>query len=64
MVDSVCQMNLLPTWQTALYESLLRRETVSRTLSELRRRCLVEFVTTGSLHLADLRGLAETYPAT
>lgn len=48
--------------QTALYESLLRRETVSRTLSELRRRCLVEFVTTGSMRLADLRGLAEPYP--
>ncbi len=47
---------------TALYESLLRRETVSRSLSELRRRCLVEFVTTGTLRLADLRGLAEPYP--
>ena len=48
--------------QTALYESLLRRETVSRTLSELRRRCLVEFVTSGPLRLADVRGLAEPYP--
>lgn len=48
--------------ETALYESLLRRETASRDLSELRRRCLVEFVTTGTLRLADLRGLAETYP--
>lgn len=48
--------------ETALYESLLRRETASRTLSELRRRCMVEFVTTGSLRLADLRGLAEPYP--
>ena len=48
--------------ETALYESLLRRETVSRSLSELRRRCLVEFVTTGPLRLADLRGLAEPYP--
>ncbi len=48
--------------ETALYESLLRRETVSRTISELRRRCLVEFVTTGSMRLADLRGLAEPYP--
>lgn len=48
--------------ETALYESLLRRETVSRSLSELRRKCLVEFVTTGPLRLADLRGLAESYP--
>jgi RES domain len=48
--------------ETALYESLLRRETVSRTLSELRRRCLVEFVTSGPLHLADARSLAEPYP--
>ena len=48
--------------ETALYESLLRRETVSRTLSELRRRCLVEFVTMRPLRLADLRGLAEPYP--
>lgn len=48
--------------ETALYESLLRRETESRTLSELRRRCLTEFVTTDSLRLADLRGLAESYP--
>ena len=48
--------------ETALYETLLRRDTVSRSLSELRRRCLVEFVTTGPLRLADLRGLAEPYP--
>ena len=34
--------------ETALYESLLRRETVSISLSELRRRCLAEFVTTGT----------------
>ena len=48
--------------ETALYESLLRREAVSITLSELRRRCLVEFVTMRPLRLADLRGLAEPYP--
>lgn len=48
--------------ETALYESLFRRETVSRTISELRRKCLVEFATTGTLRLADLRGLAEPYP--
>ncbi len=48
--------------ETALYESLLRRETSSRNLSEFRRRCLVEFVTLGTLRLADLRELAEPYP--
>lgn len=48
--------------ETALYEALLRRETVSRSMSELRRKCLVEFVTTDTLRLADLRGLAEPYP--
>lgn len=48
--------------ETALYESLLRRETTSRSLTELRRRNLVEFVTTGPLRLADLRSLAEPYP--
>lgn len=48
--------------ETALYESLLRRETVSRSLSELRRKCLVEVVTTDALRLADLLGLAEPYP--
>jgi hypothetical protein len=48
--------------ETALYESLLRRETVSISLSELRRKCLVAFVTTDTLRLADLRGLAEPYP--
>lgn len=53
---------LADSQETALYESLLRRETVSRSLSELRRRCLVEFATTAALRLADLRGLAEPYP--
>lgn len=53
---------LADSQETALYESLLRRETVSRTLSALRRKCLVEFATTGSLRLADLRSLAEPYP--
>jgi hypothetical protein len=48
--------------ETALYESLLRRETVSKSLTELRRRCLVEFVSTGPLRMADLRSLAEPYP--
>lgn len=53
---------LADSQETALYESLLRRETVSRTLSELRRRSLVEFVSTGPLRLADLQSLAEPYP--
>ena len=48
--------------ETALYESLLRRETTSRSLTELRRRSLIEFATTGPLRLADLRSLAEPYP--
>ena len=48
--------------ETALYESLLRREAVSRSLSELRRKCLVEFATKGPLRLADLRSMAEPYP--
>ena len=42
---------LADSQETALYESLLRRETVSRSLSELRRKGLVEFVTTGPLRL-------------
>lgn len=53
---------LADSQETALYESLLRRETLGRSLSELRRKSLVEFVTTGPLRLADLRGLAEPYP--
>jgi RES domain len=53
---------LADSQETALYESLLRRETMGRSLSEIRRKCLVEFVTTGPLRLADLRGLAEPYP--
>lgn len=44
--------------ETALYESLLRRETVSKSLTELRPRCLVEFVSTAPLRMADLRSLA------
>jgi hypothetical protein len=53
---------LADSQETSLYESLLRRETTSRSLTELRRRCLVEFATTGALRLADLRSLAEPYP--
>jgi hypothetical protein len=53
---------LADSQETSLYESLLRRETTSRSLTELRRRYLVEFATTGALRLADLRSLAEPYP--
>lgn len=44
---------LADSQETALYEPLLRRETVSKSLTELRRRCLVEFVSTGPLRMAD-----------
>lgn len=53
---------LADSQETALYESLLRRETVSRSLVELRRKCLVTFETASKLRLADLRRLAEPYP--
>jgi hypothetical protein len=48
--------------ETALYESLLRRETVSRSLADFTPRCLVEFASRVTLRLADLRELAEPYP--
>lgn len=47
---------------TALYESIFRRDVYSRSLSELARRSLVQFVTKGRLRLADVRALAEPYP--
>lgn len=47
---------------TALFESPFRRETKSRSLSDLRRRTLSQFTTTQSLRLVDLRPLAEPYP--
>jgi hypothetical protein len=47
---------------TALYESRFRREVKSRSLSELIHLSVVQFVTRGTLRLADLRSLAEAYP--
>ncbi len=47
---------------TALFESQFRRDTTSRSLSDLRRRALLRFTTTGPLRLVDLRPLAEPYP--
>lgn len=47
---------------TALYESRFRREVVSRSLTELASLSLAAFVTRGRLRLADLRGLAESFP--
>jgi len=47
---------------TALYESVFRRDTHSRSLDDLARRSLVQFTTKGRLRLADLRALAEPYP--
>jgi RES domain len=47
---------------TALFESLFRRETKSRSLGDLRQRALLQFTTTRPLRLVDLRPLAEPYP--
>ena len=47
---------------TALYESIFRRDVHSRSLDELARKSLVQFITKGRLRLADLRNLAEPYP--
>jgi phytoene dehydrogenase-like protein len=47
---------------TALFESQFRRDTVSRSLGDLRKRALLRFATTRPLRLVDLRPLAEPYP--
>jgi len=47
---------------TALFESLFRRDAVSRSLGDLRKRALLQFITTQPLRLVDLRPLAEPYP--
>ncbi len=47
---------------TALFESQFRRDTVSRSLADLRLRALLQCVTTHPLRLVDLRPLAEPYP--
>jgi hypothetical protein len=47
---------------TALFESQFRRDTVSRNLSDLAKRALVQFIIHKPLRLVDLRPLAEPYP--
>lgn len=47
---------------TALFESLFRRDAVSRSLADLRKRALLQFSTMQPLRLVDLRPLAEPYP--
>lgn len=47
---------------TALFESQFRRDAVSRSLGDLRKRALTQFTTTQPLRLVDLRPLAEPYP--
>ena len=47
---------------TALYEAVFRREVPSCSLEMLRTRSLVTVHTTGSIRVADMRGLAEPYP--
>lgn len=47
---------------TALFESQFRRDTVSRSLADLRNRALLQFTSTKPLRLVDLRPLAEPYP--
>ncbi|RYH46716.1 MAG: RES domain-containing protein [Alcaligenaceae bacterium] len=47
---------------TALYESMFRRESDSRSFGQLRERHLVVFSATRRLRLADIRGLEERFP--
>jgi hypothetical protein len=48
--------------ETALYESLFRREVRSCHVSRIEQRALLSFETQASLRLVDLRGLEEHYP--
>ncbi|MDW5442044.1 RES family NAD+ phosphorylase [Polaromonas sp. SM01] len=48
--------------ETALYESLFRREVRSCSWGRIEQRMLVGFETQAYLRLADLRGLEERYP--
>ena len=48
--------------ETALYESLFRREARSCNWEQLKQRSLVSFEGRTSLRLADLRGLEERFP--
>lgn len=47
---------------TALFESQFRRDSVSRSLAELRKRALLQITSSQPLRLVDLRPLAEPYP--
>lgn len=47
---------------TALFESQFRRDAVSRSLTDLRKRALLQLTTNQPLRLVDLRPLAEPYP--
>ena len=53
---------LADSQETALYESLFRREVRSCHLSRIEQRALVTFETVAPVRLADLRGLEERYP--
>jgi hypothetical protein len=48
--------------ETALYESLFRREVRSCHVGRIEQRALLSFETQASLRLVDLRGLEEHYP--
>ena len=48
--------------ETALYESLFRREVRSCPLKSIEQRVLVSFETQASVRLVDLRGLEERFP--
>jgi hypothetical protein len=48
--------------ETALYESLFRREVRACHLSRLQQRVLASFHTLQALRLVDLRGIEERYP--
>ena len=48
--------------ETALYESLFRREVRSCHISRIEQRALVSFETVAPVRLVDLRGLEERYP--
>ncbi|MEO6273183.1 MAG: RES family NAD+ phosphorylase [Rhodoferax sp.] len=48
--------------ETALYESLFRRELRSCHLSRIEQRTLVSFETVAPVRMVDLRGLEERYP--
>jgi RES domain-containing protein len=48
--------------ETALYESLFRREVRSCYITRIEQRALVSFETRSPVRLVDLRGLEEQYP--